>query len=79
MIFASVKARYSKTLLTTLGKKIKSVREKQNISQTQLAFECAISQVQISRIERGEINTTVGTLSIIADALNISIKEIFDF
>lgn len=60
-----------------LGKKIKQLREKEKISQTQLAFECGISQVQISRIERGEINTTVGTLSIIVEVFDVSIKELF--
>jgi transcriptional regulator with XRE-family HTH domain len=73
-----VKAKYSKIVLKSLGENIKQYREKENISQTQLAFECGISQVQISRIERGEINTTIGTLSIIASALNTPLKEICD-
>ena len=45
--------------------------------QTQLAFECGISQIQISRIESGGINTTIGTLSLIADALDVPMKELF--
>jgi transcriptional regulator with XRE-family HTH domain len=72
-----VKARYSKTLLKKLGKKIKQLREQEKISQTQLAYECGISQVQVSRIETGEINTTIGTLSLIAKVLGVSIKELF--
>jgi transcriptional regulator with XRE-family HTH domain len=72
-----VKARYSKTLLKKLGKKIKQLREQENISQTQLAYECGISQVQVSRIETGEINTTIGTLSLIAKVLRVSIKDLF--
>ena len=75
--FCLVEAKYNKAILKSLGKKIKLLREKEKISQGQLAFECSISQVQISRIERGKINTTVGTLSIIADVLDISIKELF--
>ena len=72
-----MKARYSKTLLKKLGKKIKQLREQEKISQTQLAYECGISQVQVSRIETGEINTTIGTLSLIAKVLGVSIKELF--
>jgi transcriptional regulator with XRE-family HTH domain len=72
-----VKAYYNKRILKRLGKKIKSLREKEGISQSQLAFECGISQVQVSRIETGEINTTVGTLSLISKVLGISIKDLF--
>jgi len=75
--FAYVKANYNKALIKKLGKKIKQLREQENISQMQLAYECGISQVQISRIETGEINTTVGTLSIIAKVLGVSIKDLF--
>jgi len=74
-----VKAEYSKYVLKAVGKKIKQLREKQNISQTQLAFECGISQVQVSRIETGEINTTIGTLSLIAKALDVGLDELFKF
>ncbi len=74
-----MKAHYNKTVLKTLGKKIKKLREKEKISQTQLAFECGISQVQISRIETGDINTTVGTLTLIAKVLNVHVKELLDF
>jgi transcriptional regulator with XRE-family HTH domain len=72
-----VKAYYNKRILKRLGKKIKSLREKESISQSQLAFECGISQVQVSRIETGEINTTVGTLSLISKVLGVSIKDLF--
>ena len=74
-----MKASYNKNVLKRLGRKIKQLREKENISQTQLAFECGISQVQVSRIETGEINTTIGTLSLIAKVLGISLKDIVDF
>lgn len=77
MDFYYVKARYNKSILKALGKRIKQLREKEEISQTQLAYECGISQVQISRIETGEINTTVGTLSVIAEVLDVSLKDLF--
>lgn len=72
-----MKAHYNKNLLRKLGKKIKQLREQEKISQTQLAYECGISQVQVSRIETGEINTTVGTLSLIAKVLGVSMKDLF--
>ena len=62
-----------------LGKKIKALRMKQEISQSQLAFEANIPRNQIGRIERGEINTSISTVLSIAKALEINPKEFFDF
>lgn len=33
----------------------------------------------IGQIERGEANVTIRTMKIIADALDIELKELFDF
>ena len=33
----------------------------------------------IGQIERGEANVTIQTMVILADALNIEMKELFDF
>ena len=63
--------------LKRLGNKIKEIRRQQKISQDQLSFESGISKNQISRIERGEINTGVSTLLILAEVLNVHIKEFF--
>ncbi|MCC6183007.1 MAG: helix-turn-helix transcriptional regulator [Bacteroidia bacterium] len=63
--------------LKRLGNKIKEIRLQQKISQDQLSFESGISKNQISRIERGEINTGVSTLLILAEVLNVHIKEFF--
>ena len=63
--------------LKRLGNKIKEIRLQQKISQDQLSFESGISKNQISWIERGEINTGVSTLLILAEVLNVHIKEFF--
>lgn len=62
-----------------LGKRIKQTREGQNISQEQLSFESSIPKIQIGRIERGQVNTTISTISAIARALDVEIKDLFDF
>lgn len=62
-----------------LGKKIKKLRTTQKISQKQLAFEANITDGQVRRIEKGQINTGVSTVFAIARALNVSPKELFDF
>ncbi len=44
-----------------------------------LAYESGIELRQIGRIERGEINTGLSTIALIAETLKIEVKELFDF
>lgn len=48
------------------------------MSQQDLANDCSMSKRQIGRIERGEINTTLGTIVNIANALDIEPKELLN-
>jgi transcriptional regulator with XRE-family HTH domain len=74
-----VKIQYSKKAVKSLGRKIREIRIKQKISQDQLAFEIGTDQKQISRIERGEINTSIAHILAIASVLNVHVKELWDF
>lgn len=65
--------------LKTFGKRLKQLREEKGISQAQLAFEAEIQISQISRIERGLINTTISNAKLIAKVLEIPLKDLFDF
>ena len=65
--------------LILLGKRIKKLRKEKKISQAQLSFEADIQISQISRIERGLINTSVLSLNNISKTLDINLKELFDF
>jgi len=49
------------------------------ISQEELAYRCNIELSQIGRIERGVINTSISNVFIIAEALKIPPKDLFDF
>lgn len=64
--------------ITNFGVHIRQLREKKNMSQQDLANDCSMSKRQIGRIERGEINTTLGTIINIANALDIEPKELLD-
>lgn len=61
------------------GKRLREVRLSKNLSQEALAWEANIEPMQISRIERGVINTSISQVFNIAKALQISPKELFDF
>ncbi len=61
-----------------IGLKIKLLRNKIGISQEELGFRSSISKTQIGLIERGESSPTIDTLDQIAQALDISLKDLVD-
>jgi len=56
---------------------IKSTREEMGISQEELAFIAGVHRTYIGMIERGEQNVTLLTIRRIADALGISLADVF--
>lgn len=73
-----MKIQYNKKALKLLGKRINEIRKQQKLSQMQLAFEIGTTQKQISLIELGKVNTSIAHLFAISEAMNISIKELFE-
>lgn len=61
------------------GQNLRNLRIEKKLSQESLAFASDIPISQIGRTERGEINTTICSAKVLADALGISIKDLFDF
>ena len=68
-----------KIFLREFGKRLKKLRKEKGFSQAQLAFESNIEILQISRIERGLINTTIANAKHLSKTLDINLKEMFDF
>jgi transcriptional regulator with XRE-family HTH domain len=65
--------------ISAFGNHLKEVRKVKNISQEELSYTAQISLSQVGRIERGEINTTISTIFILANALKVHPKELLDF
>lgn len=67
-------------LLIALGKRIQELREKQGLSQVDLASRMLgkFDTTNISRIESGRTNATIFTLHRIALALEIPIKQLLE-
>ncbi len=61
------------------GKHIKKLREAKGYSQEQLAELVGLEYQTISRIETGYYFTSYENLQKIAKALNLTIKDLFDF
>jgi putative transcriptional regulator len=62
-----------------LGEHLILLRKKQGITQAELARRMEKDRQSLERIENGKTNPTSFYLAEIARALNISLKEIFDF
>jgi transcriptional regulator with XRE-family HTH domain len=62
-----------------LGKRIQKLRQKVSLTQEQLAEKAEISPKNIGEIERGRGNPTLSSLENLADALGITMAELFDY
>ncbi|MBC7383079.1 MAG: helix-turn-helix transcriptional regulator [Bacteroidia bacterium] len=65
--------------IKSLGKHIRKLRIANNLTQNQLAFEAGLNLSQVSRIERGLINTSVTHIYLIAQVLDLHPKALLDF
>ena len=61
------------------GKQLKKIREARGYSQEDLAELVGLEYQTISRIETGFYFTSYENLAKIADALNVKIKDLFDY
>lgn len=65
--------------LKALGKRIRDLRIEKKISVYEFSYESNISRSQINSIEKGDLNTTICTIKVIAETLEIKIKDLLDF
>lgn len=66
-------------ITTKLGKRIVQIRKEKGIKQVDLAVFVNIDDSSLRKIESGRTNPTTRTLEKIANALGVSIKDLFDF
>jgi len=69
----------SNKFLKAFGQNLKKVRLAKNVSQADLAYNCGMEISQISRLERGLLNTGISNIYLIAKYLEVEPKELFDF
>lgn len=63
-------------LASSVGMHLKLIREAAGLTQEQLSQKSGVSQSQISMVEAGNSNTSIGTLNELAQALNVSISDV---
>ena len=61
------------------GAKLAYVRKSRKFSQIKLAELVDMNFNYIGQIERGEANVTIRTMRVLADALDVELKDLFDF
>lgn len=63
--------------LKVVGNRIRTIRLQKRITQTDLAFLCNDKDYsQINRVELGKVNFSVSYLRLIADALEVPVKDL---
>ena len=61
-----------------LGKRIRDFRKERGMTQLDLAVAYGNYAEQVGRVERGELNVTIGTLRDIAKALDVPLSHLVD-
>ncbi len=68
-----------KTIEERFGHRIRELREAKGLSQEELAFKVGVHRTYLGGIERGERNPSLKNIDLIANALEISLAELFLF
>ncbi len=61
------------------GQRVRKIRQKQNLSQEELAEKIDIAVNNMGKIERGESFVTAVTLEKLATVLNVKVEDFFKF
>jgi len=74
-----VRKKVNTEFVILFGENLRGIRKAQKMSMEKLAHESEMEYSQISRIEKGQINTSISTAKLLADSLNVPVKDSFDF
>lgn len=69
----------NKDTVLKFGLKVRVERQKKKISQEKLAELADLNRNFVGMIERGETNVNLKNIEAIANALQLDIKELFNF
>ncbi len=64
--------------LNQFGVRLRQLRLEKGLTQEELAAQAGVEFSQIGRIERAVINTSLSMVYVLAQALEIEVKELFD-
>lgn len=62
-----------------IGKRVKELRNKIGISQEELADNAQLDRTYVTSVECGKRNISIVNIEKLANALNVTLKEFFEF
>jgi len=62
----------------TFGRRVRSLRKEKGVTMEELSEKTGILLRQISRIEKGRVNTTINSARAIAKVLEIEVSQMFE-
>lgn len=69
----------NRDILIKFGQRVRLLRREKDLSQEELSFKADLHRTYIGMIERAEKNITLINIEKIANALEISIDDLFKF
>ena len=69
----------SKSINYHLGQCVKELRREKGLTQVEFSERCGFYQTYLSRIENGLSNPTINAVEIVANALEMSVYDLFEF
>ena len=67
------------TIQKRFGDRIRALRQLRRLSQEELAFRAGIHRTYLGGVERGERNPALKNINSLAEALNVTLSELFQF
>jgi transcriptional regulator with XRE-family HTH domain len=67
-----------KTLAQKFGECVREMRLEMGLSQVEFGERCGFYQTYLSRIENGQANPTLNAIEVIANALGLTVFDMFD-
>jgi transcriptional regulator with XRE-family HTH domain len=61
------------------GNRVKQLRLKAGLSQEELAFKAGVHRTYLGGIERGERNPSLKNIAALAQALGVTLADLFSF
>lgn len=65
-------------LAKQFGSCVRALRQQTGMSQVVFGEKCGFYQTYLSRVERGQANPTLNAIEVIANALGLTVFELFD-
>jgi transcriptional regulator with XRE-family HTH domain len=66
-------------LANQIGACIRTLRQQTGLSQVEFGEKCGFYQTYLSRVENGKANPTINALEVVANALGMTVFDLFDF